>query len=312
MKMLYYTREWVKRFYGPDSGGTGSGTGPASDQQQQQANDPFAGIDTSEMDDVQLKAFNDAKEQFATLQKTAEKATHEARLHQSERDRATAELNRVRQSVSGDQQGPPRAQTSEDRVFTQLVADGMEPAAAKVQAKTMSKILDAERAQIQQQLGQQFAPVATLALQNQAEGAFNAAMAVDHLGWSAIPEVAELVWQSALDLTKNGQQADAATIKNLAYMHFCSFTEKNPQHFATLQTAPNQPNNGMTQPFARPSVPTSRQTSTGFSYPGAHFAGRVPTAPDPNGARTVLDANTHAALKNVTDMWKSQGYNPKG
>lgn len=316
MKMLGYTRNWLQ-FHAPNtggpSGGGASGTPPeqAGQQQQVQSNtppDPFAAIDTSEMDDVQLAAFNKAKEEFATLQKTATDREREARQHQSERDRVTAELHRVKQSVNGQQPNTPK--TAEERVYAQLIADNVPEAAARVQAKTMAAILDNERNILTQQLQQQFAPVAALTLQNHAEGAFNAATATDHIGWSAIPEIKELVWQSAVQMSQQGQQVDITVIKNLAAMHYMAYTEQNPQVFATLQTGGNQPNNGMTNPAARPSVPFPN-VNTGFSYPGANFQGRTPAVNNPNAPRYQMDAGTSAAMAAVNDQWVRMGLKPK-
>lgn len=319
MKLLYYTREWVKRFYPPDtgasSGAAGSGNQPAASSQQQQSQvaDPFEGIDLDSLDDVARGKIEAARTQIATLQKAATDKEREARQHQSERDRTEAELRRVRQSVAGDQnQNQPKAQTTEERVYAQLIGEGLTPEAAKPQAKVLAKILDTERQQLSQQLGHQFAPVATLALENQATSAFSVAQAQDHVGWTQIPEVSELVWQSALELARNGQQADVTTIKNLAFMHFCAYTEKNPQVFATLQTGGNQPNNGQVQPVIRPTVPAPTNVSTGFTYPGANFVGRTIAPPNPNAARTVMDSNTFAAVSAVTNIWKGMGLNPKG
>lgn len=316
MKVIGYTREWLK-FHAPNTGGASGGAasgGAGNGQQQQQTQppeDPFAAISTDDMDDAQLAAFNAAKEKFATLQKTATENEKLARQHQAERDRITAEHNKL---IKGQQQHQQqRPQTTEERVYTQLVEKGVEPAVAKAQANTLAGILDAERQQIQQQLGQQFAPVASLALQNQAEGAFNAAQATDHLGWTSIPEVKQLVWESALALVQNGQQADVATIRNLAFMHYGAYTEANPQVFATLQNGANQPNNGMNQPYVRPTVPGGgQQISTGFNYPGANFQARQVNVPDPNAPRTVMNAPTHAAMEQVKAVWQNQGYKPRG
>lgn len=320
MKMLYYTREWVRRFYPPDngasSGAAGNGGNPASNQQQQQQTppDPFAGIDVDSLDAESRAALERAKTEFATLQTRTTGYEQSIRQHQSERDKAQAELRRVRETVTGPtDHGQPKMQTTEDRVFAQLIADGLDAAAARPQAQTMAKILDAERAQLQQQLGQQFAPVAAIALQSDAQQSFSAAMATDHFGWTQVPEVCELVWQGALQLAQNGQQADVQTIKNLAAMHYITYTEKNPQVFATLQNGGNQPNNGMIQPSVPPTIPFRQPNiATGFSYPGAHFAGRqVQTQPN-NGARTVMDAPTTAAMNAVNQQWKNMGLNPKG
>lgn len=312
--MLYYTREWVKRFHKPDVGdGNGGGAPSNQQQQQQQPVDPFAEIDVDSLDVNARAAIDKAKAEFATLQSTNQRANELVRQHQSERDKATAELNRMRQAIQGDQQHQQnRPETTEDRVYKQLINDGLTPELAKPQAKTLANILDKERAQIQQQMGQQFAPVAALALQSNAEQAFNHAMSTDHIGWSQVPEVAELVWQSALELTRNGQQADPVTIKNLAFMHFGAYSEKNPQVFATLQNGANQPNNGMNQPVLPPTAPFRQPVTTSFSYPGANFIGRQPINTPTNGARTIMDANTAAAVSSVTNIWKGMGLNPKG
>lgn len=317
--MLLYTRKWVKKFYPPDtgasSGAAGGGNGGAASTQQQQTTppDPFASIDVDSLDADSRAALEKAKAEFATLQNQNQGYAQSIRQHQSERDKAQAELKRVRETVTGPaDHGQPRVQTTEDRVYGDLIAEGLTPELARPQAKTMAKILDRERAHIQQQMGQQFAPVAAIALQSDAQQSFLAAQASDHFGWTAIPEVQELVWQGAINLAQNGQQADVQTIKNLAAMHFAAYTEQHPQVFATLQTGANQPNNGMNQPTVPPTVPFRQPMATGFSYPGAHFAARQVQNQPTNGARTTMDAATANALSQVTQVWKNQGFKPQG
>ena len=321
--MRYYTRNG-KKFFAPDGGGGGGGgASPASPTSITPpagggTDDPFAKIDMDSLDDVSRAVVEGLKGQFATLQKTATDATREARLHQSEKDKALAQLNQVRSAATGQptQHGQPhqRPPTTEERVLGQLRANGMKDEDAIPQAKVLASILESERAVIQQQLQRDMGSVAGLALQQNAESAFNAARMSDRVGWTQIPEVATLVWNACCEMAQAGTPLDAATVKNLAAMHFMAYAETNPAVFATLQNQPNQPNNGQHQPVIAPTTTTHPPMPmfTG-GYFGSTFNGtRNPAPANPNGARTIPDASTAHAIQMVNKQWEQMGMKPKG
>jgi len=290
--------------FAADAGGS-SGSPPGDNQQQQQTGNWWDKIDMDSLDDEARGAVEKAKTDFATLQSRAAAAEELVRTHQSARDRATAELDKLRKSATSSQ---PPVQTTEDRVFADLIASNIPEPQARAQAKTLATILDKERQQIKAEFGRDMAPVVSITLENKAQQVFNHARATDRIGALQVPEVAQLVWNSCLELAANGQDVSVETVKNLASMHLGNHLEKTGGHFASLQTTNPQPSNGMPPTPTPPFVPFNGGFNTGgaYSYPGAHLhSPSTPRVPDPNAPKHNLDATTAAALEQVKKVWQT-------
>jgi hypothetical protein len=289
-------------YFAPDngapSGGSAQATGadPKQGQQQSEGNDdPFAQIDLENLDDKSKAAIEAIKGKFATLQTTVQQTTQQVRQFQSAKDKVEAELNRVRSAV----QDPAKATAQQDpqkvliaQVEQTMIEAGVAPEAAKLQAPVMAKLMAAQREQIMREVGTGLTPVINTVFGQQAENAFNVARSLDQTGAFAIPEVAQQIWNSCQQIAADGTTVTPETVKNLKAMHYMAHVEKNGGNFATLQ------NN---RTVAAPPV---GMNTGGFSYPGANFVPVTPTVVDPNGARTVLDPGTKAALQNVFQLMK--------
>jgi hypothetical protein len=285
-------------YFAPDKGGAGNGGEPPSNQpepgQSEKDKDPFAQIDLDNLDDKSKAAIEALKGQFATLQTTVQQTTQQVRQFQSAKDKAEAELNRVRSAVQDPAKATPQdpQKAFQNQVEALMVESGVAPDAAKAQAPIMAKLLAAQREQIMQEVGRGLQPVVGSVFGQQAENAFNTARALDRTGAFEIPEVAQAIWNSCQQIAQDGTTVTPETVKNLKAMHYLAHVEKNGGNFATLQ-------NNRTVGGAVP------QMNTGFSYPGATFNPIQPTPPpDPNGARTTLDEGTKKALQNVFSLMK--------
>lgn len=279
-------------YFSPDGAPGGSATEP-KDAKQQEPDDPFKKIDLENLDDESKKAVETAKTQFATLQTERQQAQQLNRQFQSEKDKAIAELNRVRSAI----QDPARqAPVDPEKAFTAqveqlMVESGVSAEAAKAQSPVMAKLLKAQRDSIMTEVGRGLQPMVGSVFTQHAENAYNTIRATDQLGAFAIPEVAQAIWQSCQQIAAEGTQVTPETVKNLKAMHYMNHMEKNGGNFATMQ------NNRLTQ------TPPVMNTG-GFSYPGANFNPTLPAVSDPNAARTALDPGTKAALQSVFSIMK--------
>lgn len=286
-----------KNFYfAPEgAGGGGAATNPPTpDPKSDGENDPFKQIDLDNLDDKSKKALETIQTNFATLQKATEQTQQQVRQFQSEKDKAVAELNRVRSAI----QDPRQTQVDPQKAFASqvealMVDNGVTPEAAKAQAPIMAKLLEAQRAAIMQEVGQGLQPVVSNVYAQQAENAYNIAKSLDKTGAFAIPEVAQAIWDSCQQIAAERTQITPDTVKNLKAMHYLNHIEKNGGNFATLQNNPGVP-----------AVHPPMINTGGFSYPGAQFHPTTPAAQDPNAARTVLDPGTRAALQSIFGQMK--------
>lgn len=286
-----------KNFYfAPEGAGGGGATTnpPASDLKSDGEKDPFKQIDLDNLDDKSKQALQNIQTQFATLQKTSEQTAQQVRQFQSEKDKAIAELNRVRSAVQDPRQtqvDPQKALISQ--VEGLMVDSGVTPEAAKAQAPVMAKLLEAQRAAIMQEVGHGLQPVVANVYAQQAENAYNIAKSLDKTGAFAIPEVAQAIWDSCQQIAAERTQITPDTVKNLKAMHYLNHVEKNGGNFATLQSNPGVP-----------AVNPPMINTGGFSYPGAQFHPHISPPVDPNAARTILDAGTKAALQSIFGQMK--------
>lgn len=290
-------------YFSPEkAGGGGAASAASSDQQQQQEGntetDPFKQIDLDNLDEKSKEAVETIQKNFATLQKTVEQNNNLVRQFQSDKDKAQAELNRVRSAVADPATTVPvdPHKAFAGQVEALMVESGVTPEAAKAQAPIMAKLLEAQRTAIMQEVGRGLQPMVGSVFLQQAENAFNVARSQDRLGAFAIPEVAAAIWASCQQIAAEGTQITADTVTNLKAMHYLNHVEKNGGTFATLQNNPGVP-------VPRPPAPVGVNTG-GFSYPGANFAPTTPSVPDPNAPRTVLDPGTKSALQSIFSQMK--------
>lgn len=299
-------------FFAPDKGG-GSGGGAAtatstgSTATTEGADDPWSKINLDDLDDQARAAFDLLKGQFATLQTTVEQKDQQVRQFQSKHDQTTAELNKIKQGLQHVANGgiEPEVVKGPDPAYIsaveqQMIAGGVKPEAAKAQAPIMAQLLKTQEDAIMARVGAGVSPVANMVLNHQAEQAFNYAKATDTTGAFAVPEVAQAVWNSVIEIVKAGQQILPETVQNLKYMHFGAHAEKNPAVFATLQMNSGVP--PLNPPGGRPNAVSV--TTGGYNYPGANFAPTMGGGRDPNAPRTTLDPGTKFALQSIFTAMK--------
>lgn len=303
-------------FFAPDKGG-GSGGGAATASATGTtakadgggtSEDPWSKINLDDLDDEARKSIEALRGQFATLQTTLEQKDQQVRQFQSKHDQTTAELNKIKQGLQHVANGGvapeavPTGPTQEyiSEVETTMVKSGVKPEAAKAQAPIMAQLLKAQEDAIMARVGAGVAPVANMVLNQQAEQAFNYGKATDTTGAFGIPEVAQAVWNSIIEIAKAGQPVNAETVQNLKYMHFGQHAEKNPAVFATLQMNKGVP--PITSQGGRPNAVSV--TTGGYNYPGSNFAPVGSNSQDPNAARTNLDAGTKFALQSIFTVMK--------
>lgn len=296
-------------FLAPDKGG-GSGAGGATPAASTAGDANAGGIDLSKfypgvdlenLDDSSRAALQAQAEQFATLQTAQQKAEEQARNFQSLHDKTVAELNRIKTSITGPdpQHRADPAAAAVAEIEQTMVASGVDPKAAKAQAPIMHKLLETQRANILAEVGRGVAPVTNMVMTHQAEQAFNYVRATDGTGAMAIPEVAQAVWNSCVEISREGTPVTQDTVNNLKAMHFMAHAEKNPAVFATLQMNAVGGHVPPPVPPAGSRVGTNISTG-GYNYPGATFHAAVPNNGAPaNGAKTVLDAGTKSALQSI-------------
>jgi hypothetical protein len=305
--MLFLKQEGV------EGGGAATGAGNSSASNGGEGDidlkTVFPGVDLDNLDDSSRAALTAQAKQFATLQVEQQKTVEQMRQFQSRADQSAAELQRIKSSITGNQPvtDPAAAQLSEIEQI--MVSNGVSAAAAKSQAPIMQKLLDAQRKNILSEVGQGVAPVADMVLKHQAEQAFNVTRSQDRMGAFEIPEVAQAIWNSTMELVRSNTPVTPETVKNLKAMHLMAHAESNPGVFATLQMNPVP---GVSQPPG--GVPGSRVplnvTTGGFNYPGAMFSSLAPAPADPNAPKTTLDAGTRTALQSIFSQLKP-GHNIK-
>ena len=299
-------------FFGPEKAAGGGGTGAtdanASQTKEIDLKEHYPGIDVDNLDDGTRAALVAQVEKFATLQTEQQKSVEQMRQFQSRADQTTAELNRIKTSITGATPTQSPAEEAASKVEQIMIASGMKPEVAKGQAPLMASILKAQREEILKEVGQGVQPIVNMTLNQQAERAFNFARSTDFTGAMNIPEVQQAIWNSCQEITSSGQPVTEETVQNLKRMHFMAHAEKNPAVFATLQMNAGVPpiNNGHV-PGSR--VPLNISTG-GYNFPGANFHSQTPNVPDPNAPKTSLDPGTRAALNSVFDKMKP-GYQVK-
>lgn len=291
--MLVYKKYWM-RFLNKDDGGASgaqaSQQGGAAPSQTPTVRDPFEGVDLDDVDPVVRKIIEDSKAQFATLQKDAEEAKRialqekeQARKWQGRYDQTVAQARRL-----GDPNGQGDKETKDDvlvkNMEQQMLANGVAPEVAKTQAPLMAKLMTSYGETLKQEIGRDLAPMGHSVMQREAEQSWHQAMMQDQLGALRIPEIATAVWEGVQALINTGQPVTPATVINLRNMVYAEQLEKG-----TI-ALPNQPPRQMSQPTP-PAYP-----SFGGSYPGAGAMPYLPTPPDPNAPRTVLNEDTRGAL----------------
>lgn len=280
-----------------DAGQTGNASGNGSGDGSNGQTDPWASIDWDNLDDTSKKALEAVKGQFATLQTSVQQSQQQVRQFQSEKDKTAAELNRIKQSIAGPTDATPvdSGKAFENEVARLMISEGVKPEAAAAQAPVMAKLLAAQRDMIMAEVGRGVAPIANTVYAQQAENAFNLARAQDRIGALQVPEVAQAVWQSCLELAQQGHQVTADTVNNLKAMHYMGHVERSGGAFASLQTQ----NPGV------PAVPRlPNMTTGGFNFPGATFHPQINAPTDSSAPRHALDSGTKAALQSVFNLMK--------
>lgn len=286
------------------TGGGGSAGNPAANQGGASdagggdvTVDPFAGIDLDDLDPATRKVMEAAKTSFASLQvqaanekKAREHSERLARDFQGKHDGLAAQLQKL--TSGGPPAGDPQVELLAKFTAT-LVAKGVTPEQAKVQAPLMLEMMQTYGETLKGEIGRDMAPFAGSVLQNEALASWNAALANDKFGALQVPEVAESVWAQTQTMIGQGQSVSPATIKNLTNMFYMEHLEKTGGQPPTTMS-PQLPNVGT------------------LRYPGAGHSPSRPVVVDANAPRYTLDAGTNAALQSVMSRWdvKPKAYQP--
>lgn len=266
--------------------------------------DPFANIDLDELDEVQTKAIEAAKIQFATLQKekaaietTLEKAKGVASRYQSEADRARAELQKLQprqeQQISAEEQAAREL----------LIESGVKGEDLEKQVPFFTKMMQKSVAVAKQQIGADLGPMAGSVLNSSAEMAFNNARQTTQ--FLQDPAVAQEVWDKFVrPCIEQGQQVHPQAIADYAKI---VWVDKG------LYTQQQQPTNPQ-QPQPQPQPQVRQPNNGGFTFPGAQV---LPPGnwqpPNAQNQQPVVSAEVNSAVTAVmsrltsgTNIW------PKG
>lgn len=295
--MIRYNQFSKNRFFlAPEGAGGGGGgsvgnpganQGGASEGQGESSIDPFAGIDLDDLDPGTRKVMEAAKNSFATLQKQAsdEKKAREhteklSREFQGKYDQLVAQSSR-----QGQQQAEDPQVVLLNKFTATLVAKGVTPEQAKIQAPLMLEMMQTYGESLKSEIGRDMAPFAGSVLQTEAHTAWQGALQHDKFGALNVQEVADQTWAQVQTLVQQGQSVSAATIKNISSMFFMEHLEKTGGQLPTPMTQP---------PPQLPNIGALR-TPGGLAF--------RPPQVDPNAARTTLDPATNAALQSVMSKW---------
>lgn len=288
----------------------------ANNQQQQQNAefvDPWKDVDLdllpAEVRDTIEKGRNELKKLHG------ENAS--ARKMQSQFDMQQAEIARLSkdlQTKNGQQQQQQQQKKGdpvEEMLREQYSAQGFDDATTKNLIKVNAPIMRAMQAQILEQVGTGFAPLANAVTEGRALEAFESVRQTDRLGWSRINEVQEQVWQNVQAMQKRGELVDPQVVNNLARIHFSAYVEEHGFPANGQETEHQQ-----TQPIFRPLPPMNNNNGNinapQFTFPGYGSGGNHAQPALNRGAQQVMDPETRAAVAATVQHWPVQPKEFKG
>lgn len=308
--MRYLDQSWTRIFLAPDAGGGSGGNNPPPNQQQQAGGDagssttvvdPTANLDLDDLEPDVRKVIEESRKGFASLQKQAADA-EAARAHEEKRrvdfqsnfDKLQAQVKQLTGGGGGSDAADPRTKQLENMAAI-LVKRGVPAANAGAQAELMLDMMTEFGHTLKAEIGADLRPFASTIVNREAEFAWTQVQQTDRTGAIQIPDIAQLVWTQVQTMAQQGQQVTPAVVQNLLGMaYFAHLQEGKPA--ANGQQQQQQQQQHVNNP---PNLPNVGR----LTYPGAGSVASRPQIHDPNGARTVLDPDTDAALQTVMGQW---------
>lgn len=300
----------------PDDKGGGGGSPPGNPaagqgggQQQQEGSsefkDPTAGLDLDDLPPEVRTVIEESRKGFAALQKQAADnkqaaAAEEARRKdfQSQYDKLRVHLEALTQSGTIKTDDPEKERLQQFQEI--LVQEGVPVPQAAIQAKIMLKMMNQFGTALKADIGNDLRPFAATVVTREAESSWQQAVQMDRVGVLQIPELAQHVWNQVSEMAKAGQQVTPQIVQNLAGMAYMTHLQQG----GTPAGGNPQPPVQQPQQQQQTQLPNVGR----LTYPGAGAQPFQPVIQNQNGARTVLDPDTDAALQTVMKTWaKGQG-----
>lgn len=309
---------------GPGTGGAPSTGSPPQNQpgqQQQQQEppaapeipDPFAGIDMDMLDDRTRREVQKAKDTFATVANTARQAS----TFQSEADRLKTQLAETQRQVQ--EAADPRTRTQpqqqqqqqqqepltlEQETEQYYISQGIDAKMAQQLAKLNAPLFERIEKRTVEAVDKRYTPLVARTLEASATDAFQEAQMNDRVGAFQIPDIAQKVYDRAVEMSQRGQLVDANVLTSLSKIFYFDHLEANGGQFPSQNNVNGQIHLQTTPAPVMHPYPTNQPTNmnTRHTYPGAGNVPRLPAQRQTNDA-PVMSADERAAMEATVSHW---------
>lgn len=311
---------------GPGSPGapsTGSPPQNTPGQQQQQqspaapvppaAPNPFEGLDLDLLDDRTRRAVEESQRHLQSLQTQANQAS----TFQSESDRLKTQLAETQRQVqeAADPRNQQRQQqqqqqqqqeplTLEQETEQYYISQGIEAKMAQQLAKLNAPLFERIEKRTVEAVDKRYTPIVARTLEASATDAFQEAQMNDRMGAFQIPDIAQKVYDRAIEMSQRGQIVDANVLTSLSKIFYFDHLEANGGQLPNQNVVNGQIHLQTTPAPVMHPYPTNQPTNmnTRHTYPGAGNAPRLPAQRQSNEA-PVMSADERAAMEATVSHW---------